>query len=342
MREAIDAAVIHALGGKPVTIQRTPCGGGSSSARKEKVTVRMPDGKPESYFLKSGSGKHVRVMLEGEHASLTAMNSAVMSICPKPVAHGPVEGDPDSYFLLTAYLEPASRGNRKKRPAPNSPSLDSSCSAWSASPPLTLAAKLAKLHSTPAPIPPGFSKPQFGFPVTTYCGDTPQPNSYNASWATFFGENRLHAILRRCEERNGRDLQLAELVSRVVETVVPRLLNPLKIVPVVVHGDLWSGNRITTISPGGDHEEQVTFDPASCFAHGEYDLGMMRMFGGFGHDFWSEYDSLRGKDDPAEEFDDRLALYELYHHLNHLALFGPSYKSGAIEIMRQLLSKYDS
>ncbi|KAJ3175351.1 1-phosphatidylinositol-3-phosphate 5-kinase [Geranomyces variabilis] len=318
-------------------IQRTPCGGGSSSARKEKVLLRLTDGTQETYFLKSGPERNVKDMLEGEHASLTAMYSAVPSICPKPVALGSMDGDPESYFLLTTYLEPAGRGRGNKRPAPTSTFSNSSC-------PSSLAAKLAKLHSTPAPIPRGHTKPQFGFPVTTYCGDTPQTNTYNPSWPTFFAENRLIAILRRCETRNGLDQELADIVSRVVKVIVPRLLNPLQIVPVVVHGDLWAGNATTTVSPRGDdeEEEEVTFDPASCYAHGEYDLGMMRMFGGFGRDFWTEYERLRGRDEPVEEFDDRLQLYELFHHLNHIALFGSGYKSGAIEIMKRLLSKYDA
>ncbi|KAJ3155737.1 hypothetical protein HDU86_004206 [Geranomyces michiganensis] len=211
--------------------------------------------------------------------------------------------------------------------------------------PLSLAQKLAKLHSTPAPTPPGFKEPQFGFPVPTFCGDTPQNNAFRKSWASFFAENRLAAILRRFEEHNGLDAELASIVSRVIEIIVPRLLEPLRIAPVVVHGDLWAGNAIktTTVTPNGHEvEEQVTFDPASCYAHSEYDLGMMRMFGGFGRDFWTEYESLRGRDKPVAEFEDRLALYELYHHLNHVALFGAAYRSGAMAIMRRLLIKYDT
>lgn len=53
-------------------------------------------------------------------------------------------------------------------------------------------------------------KPQFGFPVTMCCGDTPQDNSYKESWAEFYAENRLRFILRRAEAKNGEDADFQE------------------------------------------------------------------------------------------------------------------------------------
>ncbi|KZV93157.1 Fructosamine kinase, partial [Exidia glandulosa HHB12029] len=106
------------------------------------------------------------------------------------------------------------------------------------------------------------------------------------------------------------------------------------ITPVVVHGDLWSGNA--SVGSG-----QV-FDPSACYAHSEYELGIMKMFGGFGGQFMKEYHALVPKTEPVEEYDDRVTLYELYHHLNHNALFGGSYRSGAMSIMKRLLATYES
>ncbi|KAL2254989.1 hypothetical protein VTK26DRAFT_4416, partial [Humicola hyalothermophila] len=145
---------------------------------------------------------------------------------------------------------------------------------------------------------------------------------------------------------------LAEAVERVAATVVPRLLGDggltahgRTVTPVVVHGDLWSGNagrgRIRCGKGGGvTAVEEVVFDPSCVYGHAEYELGIMRMFGGFGPAFWREYEALVEKDEPKEEWEDRLALYELYHHLNHYALFGSGYRSGAMSIMRRLISKY--
>lgn len=211
----------------------------------------------------------------------------------------------------------------------------------------SLAAKLAKLHTTPAPIPGGYDKPQFGFPVTTCCGDTPQDNSYKAIWADFYAENRLRFILRRAEKSNGSDKELHGLVETTASKVVPRLIgddhlnNGKGITPVVVHGDLWSGNASVGVIGNDNGEPQdVVFDSSACYAHNEFELGIMKMFGGFGGSFLKEYHELCPKTEPAEEYEDRVKLYELYHHLNHYAMFGGGYKSGAMSIMRALVEKY--
>jgi len=183
---------------------------------------------------------------------------------------------------------------------------------------LSLAAKLAKLHSTPAPIPDGYDKPMFGFPVPTCCGDTQQDNSFKSSWAEFYADNRLRGVLRSAEKNNGRDAELSSLVEQTVDIVIPRLLRDghLKaagggnIMPVVVHGDLWSGNHGRgTIGNGG--VEEVVFDSSASYAHSEYEFGIMRMFGGFSGQFERDYHALKPKDKPVEEWEDRVKLYEL-------------------------------
>lgn len=183
---------------------------------------------------------------------------------------------------------------------------------------MSLAAKLAKLHTTPAPVPEGHSEPMFGFPVATCCGDTPQENSYKESWADFYATNRLRFILRRSESKNGHDAELHKLVESTASTVVPRLLSAEHlnhgqgVTPVIVHGDLWSGNASRgSIGSDGDIQD-VVYDPSACYAHSEYELGIMKMFGGFGGSFLKEYHQLVPKTEPLDEYDDRVALYELY------------------------------
>ena len=58
-------------------------------------------------------------------------------------------------------------------------------------------------------------------------------------------------------------------------------------------------------------EEEVVFDPSTCYAHSEYELGIMRMFGGFGKAFLKEYHEICPKSEPVGEYDDRVSLYEL-------------------------------
>jgi len=44
---------------------------------------------------------------------------------------------------------------------------------------------------------------------------------------------------------------------------------------------------------------------------GEYEVGMMRMFGGFRREFWDEYERLVGRAEPRVEWEGRVKLYEL-------------------------------
>ena len=187
----------------------------------------------------------------------------------------------------------------------------------------------------------------FGFPLTTCCGDTPQDNNYKESWATFYAENRLRSILRRGEKAQGSDKEFHNLVEATASQVVPRLIgddhlnNGKRVTPVVVHGDLWSGNASAGIIGNEEGEpEDVVFDSSACYAHGEFELGIMKMFGGFGGSFLKEYHEFCPKTEPVDEYEDRVKLYELYHHLNHWAMFGGSYKSGAASIMKSLVRKY--
>lgn len=178
---------------------------------------------------------------------------------------------------------------------------------------VSFAAKLAKLHTTPAPIPEGFDRAMFGFPVPTCCGDTEQNNSWRASWADFYAENRLRFIMRRIVENHGPDDQAADMVEKIASSVVPRLIGDdrISITPVVIHGDLWSGNHSAGQIAGKGGREEVVFDPSCVYGHSEYELGIMRMFGGYGGSFWSEYEKLVPKAEPKEEWDDRVMLYEL-------------------------------
>lgn len=244
-------------------------------------------------------------MFEGEYASLKAIHDVVPSLCPAAIGHGELERQRGVYFLVTEWLDLSAS-------ASSSPPSDSAGGSG-----MSLAAKLAKLHSTPAPVPAGYHRPMFGFPVTTCCGDTPQRNSFRSSWAEFYADNRLRAVLQRGEERHGKDDELSGLVERVVERVVPRLLGDGNlggedgVVPVVVHGDLWSGNRGRGRIGGCDVIEDVVFDPSACYGHSEFEFGIMSMFGGFGGEFVKEYQRLVPIIEPVEEFNDRVRLYEL-------------------------------
>ena len=142
--------------------------------------------------------------MTGEHASLNAIHEAVPNFCPKSHAHGAMSSGSKKYFLVTDFLDLRASG-----PSGSGESI---------------ACKLAKLHSTPAPPPEGYDKPLFGFHVSTCCGDTVQDNSWKESWASFYAENRLMAILKAGIKKNGHDGELSAAVEKVANKVVPRLI----------------------------------------------------------------------------------------------------------------------
>lgn len=284
---------------------------GSGFSTTGRITARVPSGAEDGeeerqFFVKtSPDGEE---MFRGEYASLNAIADSVPGFCPRALAWGSLlEEKKKGYFLVTEFLDLGGGGRGSKKS--------------------TLAQSLGKLHTTPAPPPPDGDKPMFGFPVPTFCGDTRQPNNFRASWADFYANERLLMILGESERRNGSDGHLRDLVEQTSSVVVPRLLSDghlgynkngtgQGIIPVVVHGDLWSGNasRGRIVGKSSDEEtgaSDVVYDPCACYAHNEYELGIMHMFGGFGRAFFDEYHKIVPKTEPVEEYDDRVKLYEL-------------------------------
>lgn len=290
---SVDPAILAAVGlDAQNTKQASHGGSGFSSTFK---LTGLKDGRQVNYFVKTGMGTDAEVMFRGEHASLNAINDAVPNFCPRSHGNGPLASSPGSFFLATDFLD-----------------LRASSSATRGSG-LSLAQKLARLHTTPAPVPDGHDRSMFGFPVPTCCGATEQVNEWRESWADFYADNRIRAIGKACVKAHGRDGEFDKTLEAIASRVVPRLIgdDTVKgIRPVVIHGDLWSGNHGRGVIAGQGGTEEVVFDASAVYGHSEYELGDMRMFGGFGN-FWKEYEKLIPKAEPKEEWEDRVALYEL-------------------------------
>lgn len=163
----------------------------------------------------------------------------------------------------------------------------------------------------------------FGLDRDNYIGAGKQINTPKDSWIDFFRECRLSVQLKRAEKYLDRNL--LRLSGKLLERLEDRLVEPKN--PSLLHGDLWSGNYIA-----GTDGKAWLIDPAVYLGHPEADLAMTELFGRFPADFYQTYE----EENPLQEgYRDRRDLYNLYHLLNHLNLFGASYLSAVTTIIQR-------
>ncbi|MFE8071262.1 fructosamine kinase family protein [Marinobacteraceae bacterium S3BR75-40.1] len=164
----------------------------------------------------------------------------------------------------------------------------------------------------------------FGFKRDNFCGLTPQPNPWTHDGFEFFAESRLHHQARLARNQGLLDAAGARRLERVCEQLerwIPE--QP----PSLIHGDLWGGNAIP-----GPQGEPVLVDPAAHYGWAEAELAMTTLFGSFPEAFYRSYESASGV---ASDWRQRTDLYNLYHLLNHLNLFGGGYRSSVERILQR-------
>jgi fructosamine-3-kinase len=179
---------------------------------------------------------------------------------------------------------------------------------------------LARLHAATAPA--------FGLERDNAIGATPQPNAPSGDWIAFWRERRLGFQLDLAAG-NGHDGRLQDRGRRLLERL-PACFAGHRPQPSLLHGDLWGGNR-AMLADG----TPVVYDPAVYYGDREADLAMTRLFGGFGPRFYAAYEHAWPPDAGAEA---RRDLYNLYHVLNHLNLFGGGYRAQAEGMIDRLLA----
>lgn len=187
-----------------------------------------------------------------------------------------------------------------------------------------LGERLAALHRV--------TRAEFGWHRDNTIGSTPQINTPAADWIDFWRERRLGYQLELAA-RNGWGGELQRLGARLL-TGLDALFDGYRPRPSLLHGDLWGGNH-AYLADG----QPVIFDPAVYFGDREADLAMTELFGGFGADFQAAYRAAWPLD---AGYALRRTLYNLYHVLNHLNLFGGSYHGQALAMLQRLLAELRS
>jgi fructosamine-3-kinase len=170
----------------------------------------------------------------------------------------------------------------------------------------------------------------FGWARANTIGSTPQVNTWTPDWVEFFREHRLRYQLDLAA-RNGHGGDRLRVSGERLLNQLGSFFTDYRPVPSLVHGDLWGGNWAVDTD-----ELPVIFDPAVYYADREVDLAMTGLFGGFGANFYAAYEATWPLD-PGSEM--RVDLYNAYHVLNHLNLFGDGYLGQALSLLDGLISQ---
>jgi fructosamine-3-kinase len=144
------------------------------------------------------------------------------------------------------------------------------------------------------------------------CRVDPSPWSDGES---FYGA-RLCALAARC----GLEDVVSLVASRLNELLPPGD-------PVLLHGDLWWGNVLF-----GSDGRSWLIDPSFHGGYPEEDLAMLALFGSVPDRLLHAYNEIQ----PLQpDWEERVALFQLYPLLVHAVLFGGSYHAQAETVARR-------
>lgn len=258
------------------------------------------DGGGDAWFLK-WSPKAPAGVFEAEADGLEALRAAAPSgiRVPHVLTWGTAV---DGAWLLMEYVAPGPGGR-----------------SWHGA----LGRGLAELHRAGSDAEGGF-----GWHRDNWIGSLPQGNERHPSWPVFWRDRRIAPQLERA--RRAGHLTDAPVLDRLVAAIPAALEAVDATPPSLVHGDLWSGNVFPDAAG-----VPVLIDPAPYRGHGEVDLAMAELFGGFDPGLLAAY--REGATD-AEGYERvRRPLYQLYYLLVHVNLFGAGYERGARSAARAVV-----
>jgi fructosamine-3-kinase len=181
---------------------------------------------------------------------------------------------------------------------------------------------LAELHAASAPC--------FGREDRATTGSRRLPNEPCQRWSDFYATQRLQPLAALAERSAALPPASVTGLRQVAERLAD-LGGPVE-APARLHGDLWAGNRL--VDRVG---RSWLIDPAAHGGHREFDLAMMRLFGGFGEACFAAYAEAHPL---APGWEDRVALHQLAPLAVHAIKFGGGYVAAtqrAIEVTSRIL-----
>ncbi|GAA3577013.1 fructosamine kinase family protein [Snuella lapsa] len=245
-----------------------------------------------AHFLKVNMATNAAHMFQSEAYALNLISSTNTIKTPKVLACDTFNG---TSFLLLEYIE-----NKSASPKDFE----------------NLGLQLAALHKHTAA--------NFGLEQDNAIGSLHQSNTRHQSWIHFYTCERLLPQLKLAKQHHL--LSESECPSQeTIQASLQLLFSEIK--PVLLHGDLWSGNYI--IATDGS---PYLIDPAAYYGHNEVDIAMSKLFGGFAPTFYDTYFQVHKLDANTQS---RIDIYQLYYLLVHLNLFGTSYYHSVIKILKK-------
>lgn len=263
--------------------------------------IRFSNG--EKVFLKTNSLNKFS-FFQTEALGLKVLGSAEAIGVPKVLGMG-IDEQKGFSFLLLEYIESA-------------PQIEN---YWE-----VFGRQLAELHKAECS---SFVKTKenyekYGFLEDNFIGAIQQKNMPKAKWIDFYRDCRLFPQMKMAEFYF--DSKMIKKCMYLLEHLDSYLREPE--FPSLLHGDLWSGNVLC----GNDGKAWI-LDPAVYVGDYETDLAMTQMFGSFPTSFYAAYNEVNPMN---KDYFERKNMYQLYHYLNHLNLFGRMY----LESVIQILNKY--
>ncbi len=180
---------------------------------------------------------------------------------------------------------------------------------------------LAHLHQQPFPC--------FGRPDSRTTGSRGLPNAPSTSWQDHYGQQRLLPLVSIGLQSESLPAETARRL-RIAAESLDAFVGPAE-PPSLLHGDLWAGNRIVDSSG-----RSWMIDPSSFGGHREFDLAMMRLFGGYGPDCFSAY---QNEFPLSEGWEDRVLLHQLAPLAVHAIKFGAHYVGALNDALETLFAR---
>jgi fructosamine-3-kinase len=165
----------------------------------------------------------------------------------------------------------------------------------------------------------------FGRPDKKTTGSQAVPNTPCDSWAEFYASQRLLPLAKLAKDKSA----LPDKAIRLLEQISQQLpeFGAADEAASLLHGDLWAGNRVVD-----KHGHSWLIDPAAHGGHREFDLAMMRLFGGYGEECFDAYSDVF----PLQPgWQSRVSLHQLAPLTVHAIKFGGHYRSATLSALEQ-------